>query len=200
MPFQSGNQIRRGASNPNAGRKPNTLRKELEQLCADVMPEATRKQILSSVVKKAKDGDLDAAKWLFELRYGKARTATADADERLANARAMFLEYQLACGFLQAQTRELVSRAARTEVESEMWEKQFVTEEEQEMQLQALAAAVNKVLLQTTPEQFAALTDGKPPDEQLEALKGYLGRNQAEVVGEVLAGRGAATDADAEEE
>lgn len=146
--------------------------------------------------------DYRAISYLMDRVMGKPLTEVDPATARLNTARAVYLEEQVMLGLIAAQKRELEARAGKSEVELEMWPKQFVTEEEELSNLQAIAAAANKPLLSMTPEAFEEILKDKDPSAALEELKGYLGRAQADIIAEVMQykEKGAAVTEEEEEE
>lgn len=133
--------------------------------------------------------NLQAIVYLIDRIMGKPAVEQDAVAQRLNLARAMFIEMQIAAGFIQAQVKDLDARGERALVELKMWPEQFVTEAQQQAQLQALAAAANKALLSMTPESFAEMVPGcEDPAKSLENLKGALGRDQAAILEEVMSG------------
>lgn len=134
--------------------------------------------------------DYRAISYLTDRVIGKAPTTVNEDDARLNRARAVYLEQQVLEGLIAAQKRELDARAGKAEMELSMWPKQFVTEEEQMADIQALAKAVNTGWLSMTPEKFAEICPGvEDPSGALERLRGLVGREQAQIIGQVLGSR-----------
>lgn len=130
---------------------------------------------------------LAANVYLIDRIMGKPRTESSPTDERLNQARAVFIEQQVALGFIEAQVKDLAARGARAETENSMWTMQFVTEEEQEKQLQKLARHANAGIMALTPEIFAEIAPGvKDPAAALQRLKGRVSVTQAEVFEAVM--------------
>jgi hypothetical protein len=134
--------------------------------------------------------DYRAISYLMDRVMGKAAVEVNEDDARLNRARAVYLEQQVLEGLISAQRRELDARAGKAEMELSMWPKQFVTEEEQMADIQALAKAVNTGWLSMTPEKFAEICPGvEDPSGALERLRGLVGREQAQIIGQVLGSR-----------
>lgn len=70
MPFEKGNQLRKGVPNPNAGRKPRSNEDELRSLLDDSWPVNERIATVIALVEQAKGGNVNAAKLLFTYGYG----------------------------------------------------------------------------------------------------------------------------------
>lgn len=124
--------------------------------------------------------------YLVDRVMGMPRVEPNPTADRLDEARAGYLELQIAHDIIASQKKELEARGDKARIEVEMWPKQFVTEEEEASNIQSLAAEVNKALLAMTPEQFAEIITGRDPAAALEELKGRVGRDQAEIVAAVM--------------
>lgn len=70
MPFEPGNQIRAGSSNPNAGRKPNTTERELKEAMQEGWPAAARVKTIKKHVLLANSGDVGAFRVLMAYGFG----------------------------------------------------------------------------------------------------------------------------------
>lgn len=131
--------------------------------------------------------DFRAANYILNRFYGVPRTEESVSEERLRSAQAELLEAQIKADLPEAQARETLSRAAMKEIEAEMWPKQFVTEDKELKRIQRIASAVNRPLLMLTSDELAQICPGvEDPATSLERLKDRIGRDQAEIVQEVM--------------
>jgi hypothetical protein len=108
------------------------------------------------------------------------------SEEYLAFERARSVKEERKAGVTKAQVKELLARARKSEMEAEMWPKQFVTEEEELNNLRAVAHAANKPLLMMTSDDMESIIKDRTPAEALEVLKERLGRSQEEIIQEVM--------------
>lgn len=145
--------------------------------------EASNENSLVDKVNASQDWRASVA--LLQARYPET---WASPDQQLNLERKKAEQQKLEANIAAAQARELETRAERNVLEASMWQKQFVTEEQQEDMIRKLASVVNKPLMHLTPEKFSELVGGKNPEEQLEILKGFLGVEQSRIVEEVLTG------------
>jgi hypothetical protein len=182
----------RGGVRPGAGRKPdNSYRARVRALLNEYIDKDKETKILENIYYRAISGNskidsIAAARFLFEYKYGRAPQLLDETPERLMTAQAMFAEQQVIAGEVLARVKELLARASRSEIEVKMWPQQFVSEEEEIGNLQAIAASVNQPLVAMTPEQFQAIIENKTAAEALEILKGTLAKGQAEIIAEVM--------------
>lgn len=133
--------------------------------------------------------NLIALFYLIDRAMGKTRTETNEVDDRLNTARAMFIEQQMALGWLDAQVKDMNARGDRALMEAQMWPKQFVTEEEQQAQLRDLSRAATKAVTSLTPEALKELMpELTDPASALERLKGRIGRDQADILMDAMSG------------
>lgn len=131
--------------------------------------------------------DLNANIYIINRFLGIPRSEIDPTLDRLNSARADFLENQLTIGFIEAQVKEILSRANIRQIEAEMWPKQFVTEEKQQEQLQSVATAMLAKLMALTPEEYKEVNDAhEDPGAALEAFKGRIGVTLAEVMEAVM--------------
>lgn len=127
--------------------------------------------------------------YLVDRVMGKPGVERNPIDDALTQARTDFINMQLTVDFLQAQVKDMNARAERALIETSKWEQQFVTEDEQKEQLRELARAANRALMEMTPRKLEELLPGLPePEEALARLRGYLGREQASILEDVLSG------------
>lgn len=137
--------------------------------------------------------------YLIDRAMGKVGTERNPTDDALTKARTDFINTQLSVQFLEAQVKDMTARADRALVETSKWEQQFVTEDEQREQLRELARAANRALMELTPLKLQELLPGLPePEEALSRLRGYLGREQAAILEDVLSGGKAVADEEEE--
>lgn len=144
--------------------------------------------------------DLAANIYIINRMLGVPQTEDNEILNRLNTARADFMENQITVGFIEAQVKEILSRANIRQIEADMWPRQFVTEEAQQDQLQTVASALLSRLMALTPEEYqeinASHTD---PSAALEALKGKIGVELADVM-EAVMGKEEGDEEDEEEE
>lgn len=139
--------------------------------------------------------------YLIDRAMGKVATETNATEERLNVARAMFLELQIANGWIDAQVKDMNARGERALTENEMWKHQFVTEDQQEEQLRRVADAFSKHLQHMTPEALhAIMPELKDPADSLMKLRGEIGRSAADMIQEVLTGGKEVADEEEEPE
>lgn len=144
--------------------------------------------------------DVRACFYLVDRIMGIPRTEDDDTMERLNLAKAVFIEKQVLADLPAGQKRELEARAERAEMEARMWPQQFVTEEEEQSNIQAMARAANRPLIEMTPEEFAEIIKGKDPSAALEELKGRLGVSQATIIAEVMQYKSEGEEVDEEDD
>lgn len=145
--------------------------------------------------------DLRANEYLVNRALGVPRQERDATLDRLNNSRANFIEKQTSIGMLEAQVRETISRACLSEMQSALFPKQFVSEEEQQTQIQNLATAIFAKVQSMTPEEFESILVANPdPTKALEAWKGKIGVDVADVVQEVMGKEGDEEQEDDEEE
>lgn len=136
-----------------------------------------------------REPNLMALMYLIDRAMGKPSVERNPIDDALTQARTDFINMQLTVDFLQAQVKDMNARAERALIETSKWEQQFVTEDEQKEQLRELARAANRALMEMTPRKLEELLPGLPePEEALARLRGYLGREQAAILEDVLSG------------
>jgi hypothetical protein len=84
MPFEKGNQIRKGKASPNSGRKTDKTLSELQRVMEEACPYQDRVEAFRVLTGSAKAGDVNAAKLMFGYLYGTPlqRTEIAGADGR----------------------------------------------------------------------------------------------------------------------
>lgn len=146
--------------------------------------------------------DLNANIYIMNRMLGVPQAEPSDILDRLNTARAVFMEEQVLKGLVEAQVRETLSRANIKEIEAEQWPKQFVTEEKQQQKIQELATAILAGLMALTPEEYEANNLAHPgdPSAALEALKGKIGVELADIVESVLGKDGDEDEGDEEED
>lgn len=144
--------------------------------------------------------DLAANIYIIDRMLGKPGSEPSETLERLNSARADFMENQLSMGFIEAQVKEILSRAKIRNIEAEMWPRQFVTEEDEQGRLQTVASALLRKIMAMTPEEYEDINKAHDtPSAALEAWKGKIGVELSEVMEEVM-GKDTGDDDDDEEE
>lgn len=141
---------------------------------------------------------LQANTFLVTMVSGVPRQEADPILDRLNEARAAQIEKQTEV-LIAVQVRELLARALQREKEATMWEKQYVTEEEEREHIVAAVEAAFRKLMSTTPEDYLRVTEGKDPGSALEAFKGHIGVSVADVLEEVM-GQGSDAEPDDDEE
>lgn len=131
--------------------------------------------------------NLEANIYIINRMLGAPRLEPDQILDRLNETRADFIQNQLTIGFIQAQVEEIMSRAKLRTIEAEMWPKQFVTEEQQQDQLQSVASELLRKLMSLTPEEYQEINEKhSDPSAALEALKGKIGIELSEVMEAVM--------------
>lgn len=197
MAGRSGNMVRAQQA-MNAAAYPNEI-KDAKDIFGQFLPDAARKIVEladgASYQELAPDGtiktlrlppNLNALKYIMDRMIGTPRPEGAEIVDRLNTARAVFMEEQVIKGYIDSQVREVLSRAKLREVEASYWPKQFVTEDQQEKQIHALAEAMLTKLMSLTPDEYEAINAGREPGDALETLKGKIGRDLGEIIEEVM--------------
>jgi hypothetical protein len=171
-------------------RQQEKVRREFSTLLSRAFPLSDREATIKHVVEISRDPNpvvaLPACLALLYFTYGKPHVNSSPMTERLDAARALFIEAQIAAGIPKATAMELESRSYKTKLEVNMWSQSLVTEEQQTKMIQGIAVALNRVLIEMTPEKYESLVAGKTPEEALESLKGYMGRSQSEIVADAM--------------
>lgn len=140
-----------------------------------------------------------ALMYLIDRAMGKPATEPNEIDQRLNLARALFIEEQLKKDWIDAQVLDLRARGERAITENAMWEKQFVTEEQEQANLRALASAATRGWQDMTPEEFERLCPGVvDPSAALERLRGKVGRDMAAILEDAMSGGRKVADDDAD--
>ena len=186
-------------------RRTHTLRQEMRQLIYRTYDKDKLAVLLDKVYERALSTDpnidpMPAMKFIFEYVVGRPNVIPHETDERLKTAQAMLIEQQVSIGEVAARVEELMARASRAKLEVEMWPRQFVSEEEEISNLQAIAASVNQPLMAMTPEMFQEMIEGKDYSAALELLKGHLAKGQAQIMAEVMQYKSEGTTEEEEEE
>lgn len=144
--------------------------------------------------------DLNANIYIINRMLGVPAVEDNEVLHRLNTARADFMENQLTVGFIEAQVKEIMSRANLRAIEADMWPRQFVTEEQQQDQLQTVATALLTKLMSLTPEEYEEINaKHESPGAALEALKGKIGVDLADVM-ETVMGKEDGSEEDEEED
>lgn len=141
--------------------------------------------------------DREACIYILNRMLGAPRLEPDAILDRLNETRADLIGAQIEF-LVKAQVEELLSRTKLRTIEAEMWPKQFVTEEQQQDQLQTVASELLRKLMSLTPEEYQEINEKhKDPGAALEALKGAIGVQLSEVMEAVMGKDG---DPDDEEE
>ncbi len=144
--------------------------------------------------------NLEANIYIINRMLGAVRPEADGILDSLNQSRTDFIQNQLTLGFIEAQVKEIMSRAAEKEMFATMWPKQYVTEEQQQDQIQSVATALLRKLMSFTPEEYQELNEThKDPSAALEAFKGRIGVQLSEVM-EAVMGKEDADEDDEEEE
>jgi hypothetical protein len=124
MPFEPGNQLRKGKRVPHSGRKPNELKREVAALFEKALPYEARQAIVERIAAKAKHGDLKAAEWVFNRLYGRV---ASPSDEALAEARTEVAKAQVE--LIKAQTKGQLSQSVYVDTQTEAFHLATITPE-----------------------------------------------------------------------
>jgi len=71
MPFETGNQLAKGGARPGSGPKPDNIKRELQQILDEAVPDEHRKDIFVMLATRARSGDTKAAALVLGYIYGK---------------------------------------------------------------------------------------------------------------------------------
>lgn len=141
--------------------------------------------------------NLEANIYIINRMMGAPRLEADAVLDDLNQTRTNLISAQIEF-LVKAQVEELLSRTKLRTIEAEMWPKQFVTEEQQQDQLQSVASELLRKLMSLTPEEYQEINSKhKDPSAALEALKGKIGIELSEVMEAVMGKDG---DPDEEEE
>lgn len=157
------------------------------------------KETADGPVVYKKEPFFPALVYLIDRAMGKPATEPNEIDQRLNLARALFIEEQLKKDWIDAQVLDLRARGERAITENAMWEKQFVTEEQEQANLRALASAATRGWQDMTPEEFERICPGVvDPSAALERLRGKVGRDMAAILEDAMSGGRKVADDDAD--